>query len=159
MRTQRILIALIGVTAMLALLWQARANADTLGVYQPPVVHQAQWALQQDNPEQAVALLEKRDSELRRWGAQAQGNALICQAYFQLGDYTRAEQACDLAVRASGETNGQYLYNRAVMRLLLGRIDEGVADLKRVAAMNAQEQAAITGLSVAGLGSDLTSQR
>ena len=60
MRTQRILIALIGVTAMLALLWQARANADTLGVYQPPVVRQAQWALQQDNPEQAVPQDDRR---------------------------------------------------------------------------------------------------
>jgi tetratricopeptide (TPR) repeat protein len=139
------MIAIIGVLAMVALLWQARANADTLGVYQPTVVRQAQWALQQNNPEHALALLEKRGGELRRWNAQAQGNALVCQAYFQTGDYVRAEQACDLAVRTSGEANGQYLYNRAVMRLLLGRVDEAVADLKRVSAMNSQ-------VTVSGLG-------
>lgn len=150
MRTQRMLIAMIGVIAMLALLWQARANADTLGVYQAPAVRQAQWALQQGNPEHALALLAKRDGELRRWHAQAQGNTLICQAYFQTGDYARAEQACDLAVRASGEGNAQYLHNRAVMRLLLGRVDEAIADLNKVSAMNAQRTLPSPALSLAG---------
>ncbi|MCB1705915.1 MAG: hypothetical protein KDI17_13705 [Halioglobus sp.] len=150
MRTQRMMIAVIAVTAMLALLWQARANADTLGVYQPPIVRQAQWALQQGHPEHALALLARRDAELRRWQALAQGNTLLCQAYFQTGDYVRAEQACDLAVRASAESNGQYLHNRAVMRLLLGRIDEAVADLNKIAALDAQQAVSSTGLSVAG---------
>lgn len=149
MRTQRMLIAMIGVIAMLALLWQARANADTLGVYQAPVVRQAQWALQQGNPEHALALLAKRDGELRRWHAQAQGNALTCQAYFQTGDYVRAEQSCDLAVRASGETNAQYLHNRAVMRLLLGRVDEAIADLHKVSAMKVQATSPSPALSFA----------
>ncbi len=150
MRTQRMMIALIGVIAMLALLWQARATADTLGEFQAPVVRQAQWALQQDNPERALALLENRQAELRRWRAQAQGNALICQAYFQIGEYDNAERACDLAVRAAGENNGQYLYNRAVMRLLTGRVDEAVADLKSVAAMNSQVMLSSPGFALAG---------
>ena len=101
MIAKRIMIAMIAVITMFALLWQARATADTLGVYHPPVVRQAQWALQRDNPAHALAVLENRTAELRRWRAQARGNALICQAYFQLGDYTRAEHACDLAVQAS----------------------------------------------------------
>lgn len=150
MRTQRMMIALIAVTAMLALVWQTRVAADTLGVYQPTVVRQAQWALQRGNPEHALALLGKRSAELRRWRAEAQGNALICRAYFQTGDYTRAEHACDLAIRTAGETNGQYLYNRAVMRLLLGRVDEAVADLKRVSVMNSQVTVSGAGFSVAG---------
>jgi tetratricopeptide (TPR) repeat protein len=138
MRTQRTLVNLITITAMLTLLllWHNRAAADTLGDYQPTIVRQAQWALQRGNHDHALALLARRGTELRRWGAEAQGNGLICQAWFQKGDYVRAEQACDLAVRAAGEPNGQYLYNRAVMRLLLGRIDEAVADLKGVATMN-----------------------
>ena len=150
MKAQRMMIALLSVIVMFALLWHARATADTLGVYQPMVIRHAQWALQRDNPKHALAVLENRTAELRRWHAQAQGNALICQAYFQLGDYTRAEYACDLAVQASNETNGQYLYNRAVMRLLLGRVDEGVADLKRVSAMNLQVTVWSAGLAVAG---------
>tara|TARA_R110002049_G_scaffold7808_10_gene44113 strand:+ start:3117 stop:3557 length:441 start_codon:yes stop_codon:yes gene_type:complete len=144
------MIASIAVIAMAALLWQARATAQTLGEFQPPVIRQAQWALQHESPERALALLESRSAELRRWRAQAKGNALVCQAYFQTGDYARAEQACDLAFRAAGETNGQYLYNRGVMRLLLGRVDEGVADLKRVSAMNAQVPVATGGFAVAG---------
>ncbi|CAA0101208.1 Uncharacterised protein [Halioglobus japonicus] len=150
MRTQRMMIASIAVIAMVLLLWQTRAAAGTLGEFQPPVVRQAQWALQQENPERALALLEKRTTELRRWRAQAQGSALVCQAYFQMGDYTRAEQACDLAFRTAGETNGQYLYNRGVMRLLVGRVAEGVADLKRVSAMNSQVPLAAGGFAVAG---------
>lgn len=136
MRNQRILINLLAVTVTLTLLWHNRVAADALGVYQPAVVRQAQWALQQGNPDHALALLAHRGAELRRWRAEAQGNALMCQAWFQKGDYARAEQSCDLAVRAAGESTGQYLYNRALMRLLLGRIDEAVADLRRVAIMN-----------------------
>ena len=150
MQTQRMMIATIAVIAMAALLWQARATADTLGEYQPPVVRQAQWALQRDNPEHALALLEKRSAELRRWRAEAQGSALVCRAYFELGDYIRAEQACDLAVQASGESNGQYLYNRGVMRLLSGRVEEGVADLKRVSAMDPEVKVSSADFAVAG---------
>jgi tetratricopeptide (TPR) repeat protein len=150
MKTQRILINVIAVTVMLTLLWNNRAAADTLGVYQPAVVRQAQWALQRGNHDHALALLAHRGAELQRWRAEAQGNGLICQAWFQKGDYVRAEQACDLAVRAAGETNGQYLYNRAVMRLLLGRIDEAVADLKRVAIMNPAAGTITADFSVAG---------
>ncbi|MBK6740165.1 MAG: hypothetical protein IPG64_21205 [Haliea sp.] len=150
MRTQRILIHVIATTIMLTLLWNHRAAADTLGDYQPTVVRQAQWALQRGNHDHALALLTQRGAELRRWRAEAQGNGLICQAWFQKGDYVRAEQACDLAVRTAGEPNGQYLYNRAVMRLLLGRIDEAVADLKRVATMNSSVVALNADFSVAG---------
>lgn len=150
MRAQRIMIALIAVTMMLAMLWQTRANADTLGVYQPTIVRQAQRALQQGNPEHALAVLNRRGTELRRWRAEAQGHALICQAYFQTGDYVRAEQACDQAVATAGEDNAQYLYNRAAMRLLVGRIGEAVADLKRVSAMDSPIAASGTDLSVAG---------
>lgn len=150
MRTQRMMIAFIAVTAMAALLWQTRASADTMGVYQPTILRQAQWALQQGNPEHALAVLERRGTALRRWRAQAQGNALICQAYFQTGDYVRAEQACDLAVATAHEPNGQYLYNRAIMRLLLGRVDEAIADFKRVSVMNSQVAVSRADFSVAG---------
>lgn len=147
MRTHRMLISLIAVTCMQALLWHERASADTFGAYQPTVVRQVQWALQRGNPDHALALLEKRGALLRRWHAEAQGSSLACQAWFQKGDYVRAEQACDLAVRTADEANGQYLYDRAVMRLLLGRIDEAVVDLKTVAAMSQP---------VTGLNADLT---
>ena len=150
MRTQRMMIAVIAVTAMLALLWHARASADTLGVYQPTVVRQAQWALQRDNPDHALALLAHRGAQLRRWRAEAQGNALVCQAYFQKGEYLRAERACDLAVRTDSHASEQYLYNRAVMRLLLGRIDEAVADLKRVGIMRLPLTMLSADFSVAG---------
>ncbi len=150
MRTQRMMISLIAVSVMLALLWQARASADTLGVYQSTVVRQAQWALQQGNPDHALALLAHRGTALRRWRAEAQGHALVCQAHFQNGNYARAEQACDLAVRTAPKANGQYLYNRAVMRLLLGRIEEAVIDLKKVGVLDSPMTVSNTDFSVAG---------
>lgn len=143
MRTQRTLINLLAVTVMLTLPWHNLAAADTLGEFQPTIVRQAQWALQNGNHDHALALLAHRGAELRRWRAEAQGNGLMCQAWFQKGDYARAEQSCDLAVRAAGESSGQYLYNRALMRLLLGRIDEAVMDLRRVAMMNPQAVATL----------------
>jgi len=144
------LITLVAVTSVLALLWHDRAAADGPGQYQPPVVRQAQWALQHGNPDQALALLENRGAALRRWHAEAQGHGLVCQAWFQKGDYAQAEQACDLAVRTAGADDGQYLYNRAVMRLLLGRIDEAVVDLKNVATINPQLSVYDADFTVAG---------
>lgn len=66
MLAQRILINLLAVTVMLTLLWHNRVAADTLGVYQPTVVRQAQWALQHGDPDHALALLARRGAELRR---------------------------------------------------------------------------------------------
>lgn len=113
-------------------------------------MRQAQWALQRDNPDHALALLAHRGAQLRRWRAEAQGHALVCQAYFQKGNYVRAEQACDLAVLTDPQASEQYLYNRAVMRLLLGRIDEAVVDLKRVGVMSLPVTMPSVDFSVAG---------
>ncbi len=135
MRTHRMLITLVAAVSVTALLWQGRAGADTIGDYQPTVLRKAELALQHGHPEHALALLRGRSAELRRWRAVAQGNDLMCRAYFEQGDYPSAERACDEAVLVGGESAWSYVYHRGVMRLLLGRVDEGIADLRRAVSM------------------------
>lgn len=134
MLTHRMLITLIAMSVT-ALFWHARAGADTIGHYQAPVLRKAEVALQNGYPDRALSLLQGRSAELRRWQAEAQGSDLICRAYFEKGDYVNAERACDEAVLAGGESAWSYVYHRGVMRLLLGRVDEGVSDLRRAASM------------------------
>ena len=136
MKTHRKLITLVAALSVTTLLWNAPAGADTLGQYQPTVLRKAELALQHGHPEHAISLLHGRDGELRRWGAVAEGHGLMCRAYFAEGDYANAEHACDQAVLASGEREWSYVYHRGVMRLLLGRVDEGVSDLRRAASMD-----------------------
>jgi tetratricopeptide (TPR) repeat protein len=126
---------LVVAASIIALLWHGPVGADTLGDYQPTVLRKAELALQHGYPDHALSLLQGRGAELRRWRAEAQGSDLLCRAYFEKGDYASAERACDKAVLAGGESAWTYVYHRGVMRLLLGRVDEGIADLRRAASM------------------------
>jgi hypothetical protein len=149
MRINRMLITMIATVSIAALLWQQPAAADTLGDYQLTVLRKAELALQHGHPDHALALLRGRDAELRRWRAVAQGNDLMCRAWFEKGDYVSAERACDAAVLAGGETAWSYMYHRGVMRLLLGRVEEGVADLRWAASMSPSTGAVAAHLAIA----------
>jgi hypothetical protein len=149
MRTHRRLISLVATLSVTVLLWHGPAGADTLGDYQPTVLRKAEAALQHGHPDHALALLRGRGAELRRWRAEAQGSDLMCRAHFEQGDYFSAERACDAAVQAGGESAWSYVYHRGVMRLLLGRVDEGVADLRRAASMGPSTGAVAAHLAIA----------
>lgn len=150
MRTHRMFFNLVVAASIIALFWHGPVGADTLGHYQPTVLRKAELALQHGHPDHALALLRGRSAELRRWRAEAQGSDLMCRAYFQQGDYARAERACDEAVRSGGEFVWSYVYHRGVMRLLLGRVDEGIADLRRAASMGPSTGSVAANLSIAG---------
>jgi hypothetical protein len=149
MRTYRRLIFLAAVMSLSAMLWHGPAAADTFGDYQPTVLRKAELALQHGHPDHVLALLRGRGAELRRWRAEAQGSDLMCRAYFTQGDYVSAERACDAAVLAGGESAWSYLYHRGVMRLLLGRVEEGVLDLRRAASMGPSTGAVAAHLAIA----------
>jgi tetratricopeptide (TPR) repeat protein len=149
MKAHRIFFDLVVAASIVALLWHGPARADALGQYQPTILRKAELALQHGYPDHALALLRGRGAELRRWRAEAQGSALMCRAYFEQGDYASAERACNEAVLAGGESAWSYVYHRGVMRLLLGRIDEGVADLRRAASMDPPVGAMSEDLTVA----------
>ena len=150
MRTHRMLISLVAAVSVTALLWHGPAGADTLGQYQPTVLRKAELALQHGYPDRALALLQGRDAELRRWRAVAVGSDVMCRAYFAKGEYANAERACDTAVLAGGESVLSHVYRRGVMRLLLGRVEEGVADLRRASSMGSPAGSEAANLSVAG---------
>ena len=131
MQTRRLLTSTLAALSVMAALWHAPANADSLGNYRPTSLRKAEVALQHGQADRALALLQGRSTEIRRWDAEAAANDLMCQAWFEKGDYERAERACDAAVAAAGVSNWNYVYHRGVMRLLLGRTDEGIADLRK----------------------------
>jgi hypothetical protein len=149
MRTHRTLNELVAAVSVIALLWQGSAGADTIGHYQPTVLRKAELALQHGYPDHALALVQGRGAELRHWRAEAQGSDLRCRAWFEKGDYVSAERACDEAVLASGASAWSYVYHRGVMRLLLGRVDAGVADLRRAASMGTPSGAMSANLTIA----------
>lgn len=150
MQTHRMLTSVLGALSITALLWHAPVNADAFGQYQPTALRKAEVALQHGQADRALALLQGRATEMRRWGAQAQANALMCQAWFEKGDYVKAERACDAAVAAGGEAIGSHVYQRGVMRLLLGRTQEGIADLRSAGSMSPDSAALTSRLAVAG---------
>ncbi len=147
MRTHRMLFNLVVTASIIALLWHGPVGAETLG-YQPTVLRKAELALQHGYPDHALALLQGRSAEMRRWRAEARSSDVMCRAFFEKGDYASAERSCDKAVRAGGDSAWSYLYHRGVMRLLLGRVDEGIADLRRAASMGPSTGAA--NLAIAG---------
>jgi hypothetical protein len=149
MRTHRMLVSLFAAASISALLWHGPVAADTLGDYQPTVLRKAEAALQHGHPEHTLALLQGRGTEMRRWGAAAQANDLMCRAWFEKGDYAKAERACNEAVLAAGDSAWKYVYHRGVMRLLLGRVDEGIADLRRAGDMNTADGVIPAQLTVA----------
>lgn len=136
MKTQGMLVSLLAAVVITALLWHGPASAATLGEYQPPALRKAEAALQNGYPNRTLSLLQGRGAEMRRWRVEAAASNLMCRAYFEKGDYTKAERACDEAVVVSGDADANYVYHRGVMRLLLGRVDEGIADLRRAGSMN-----------------------
>jgi len=141
--------SLLAAASVAGLLWHGAASADTLDHYQPTALRKAEAALQHGYPERALALLQGRGTEMRRWRTEAAASDLMCRAYFENGDYTKAERACDRAVAASGNSDANYVYHRGVMRLLLGRVDEGIADLRRAGGMNLAHGALPEHLAVA----------
>lgn len=149
MKAHRIVFNLVVAASIMAPLWHGPVGADTIGHYQPTVLRKAEAALQNGHADHALALLQGRGAELRRWRAVAQGYDLMCRAWFEKGDYASAERACDEAVLAGGDSAWTYVYHRGVMRLLLGRVDEGVSDLRRAASMGPPTGADAAHLAIA----------
>jgi len=149
MKTHRPLVSLLAAAAITTALWQLPASAEAFGEYQPTALRKAESALQNGYPDRALSLLQGRAAEMRRWDAQAQASDLMCRAWFEKGDYARAERACDEAVVASGHADAAYVYHRGVMRLLLGRVDEGIADLRRAGGLNTANGAMPANLAIA----------
>jgi len=137
MKSIRILISVIAVAAVTTLLWQSRANADAIEHYRPTLLIKAERALERGNPDRALSLLEGKVDALRRDIYRADGNALVCRARYEKGDYTGAERACDEAVQLGGGPQAwSHLNNRGVMRLLQGRAEDALADFEAAAVLN-----------------------
>lgn len=137
MKSTRILITVIGLAAVTMLLWNARANADAIEHYRPNLLTKAERALERGRPDQALSLLGSRVDSFTHATYQAQGYSLICRAWYEKGDYHKAERACDIAVQLdSGTLAWSHLNNRGVMRLLVGNTGDAVSDFHAAARRN-----------------------
>jgi len=122
---------------MSALLWHSQAGADALDHYQPAPLVKAERALERGDATRALGLLDGRVDTLRAGVERAQGHALVCRARFARGEFDLAERACDAAVEEGGGAAAwSHLNNRGVMRLLLGRSEEALADFHAAERLN-----------------------
>lgn len=137
MKRLKILATTLGVVATTSLLWHSQARADAIDHYQPAYFHKAEQALEQQQPEKALALLTGRLNGLRHTSYKAAGYDLVCRAHYQLGDYATAEEACSRAVSLGGGASAwSYVNNRGVMRLVQGKVQEALTDFEQAASLN-----------------------
>ena len=150
MRGQRVLISVVGVLILSVLMWHGKANADIGARYSPPVLFKAERALDRGNPDRAVELMRGSISESRRRGVKSDVNSILCRAYYQQGDFSLAEQACTQALElgAAGVAWSNF-NNRGVMRLLQGRYEEAIADLRSARRSNPAAKAVRRNLQLA----------
>lgn len=150
MRIHKITLTVIGVVAVMAMLWQARAYADVADHYQTPVLQKAERALESGHPHRAAWLLQEHMESFQRSATRAQGYSLLCRAHIATGNYSLAEQACDAAL-ALGANVGAWSdhNNRGLSRLLLDRFDEAIVDFQRAMQMNPGDKAVRNNLSLA----------
>lgn len=150
MKLTKNLINICVLASVIGVFWSGLANADLRTQYQPPVLLEAERALEGSNPDRALTLLEGSIAELHQATFQAEGHDLICQAYRDKGEYSKAEQACNEAVNLGGSAlNWSYLNNRGVMRLLLGRNDAALEDFRQAAVINPNSRKVRKNMSVA----------
>ena len=137
MQCPRVLLSAAAVAAMSAVLWHSQAGADALDHYQPAPLVKAERALERGDAQRALGLLEGRVDTLRGGVERARGHALVCRARFSQGEYELAERACDAAVEEGGAAAAwRHLNNRGVMRLMLGRSEEALADFRAAERLN-----------------------
>ncbi len=151
MNTLKIVTASLGIIASTALLWHTQAQAEAIDQFQPLFFQQAEKALTQQQPEEALALLEGRVEKLARKSFRAAGSELLCRAHFQLADYATAEASCDQAVRLGGEGDSGWSYfnNRGVMRLVQGNIAGAMSDFEQALRLKPRSEAVQTNAAVA----------
>jgi Flp pilus assembly protein TadD len=131
MRAQRVFISIVGVLTLSVLMWHGKANADIGGRYNPPVLSKAERALERGNPDRAVELMQGSISESPRRAIRSDVNSILCRAHYQQGVFDLAEQACTQALALGGDGAAwSNLNNRGVMRMLQGRYEEAIADLR-----------------------------
>ena len=126
---------LIGLFTLVTLVWHTQLSASVAHSYRlPTVLVQAQRAVEKGNPGRALDLLNGRMENLREPNDKAQAHALVCQAKYQQQDYANAEKSCDMAVN-TGRPSWSHFNNRGVMRFVLGRYEEALADFRQAAAI------------------------
>jgi len=99
LRTAACLVLALVTTLPLA----AATRADGPSRFQPGSLLQAEEALEQGQPERALALLHRQRAILRHSRFRAQAEALSCQAYRQMHDFGNAARVCDAVVAYDGE--------------------------------------------------------
>lgn len=99
MRAMLCLLGVLSITLLLA----STARAENLSRYHPQALIEAEWALEQGEPQRALAHLHRQRAVLRQGRFRAESNALACQAYRQLQDWQEVAQVCNTAIAYDDE--------------------------------------------------------
>ena len=80
---------------LLLVLMSPAARADVLASYQPNALAAAESALEQGEPDRALAHLRAQRAMLSHERFRDQARSIRCRAYQQQGEIARAESACE----------------------------------------------------------------
>ena len=103
MRTAAVVVGVVAST----LLMVSAARAEALSRYQPDALIQAEWALEDSQPERALSLLHRQRTILRFDQFRSQRDSLACQSYLQMEDFQEAAHVCDEGVAYGGHDSFQ----------------------------------------------------
>lgn len=132
------------------LLFNPAAQADVLSHYQPHALVKAERALEQGDPDLALQYLHRQRAILGHERYAAASASITCRALFQKQDFGAAEAACNTAVeRGNYEAMWSHLNNRGAVRLMLGKYDEALVDLRRASRLNPASRDASRNLRLA----------
>ncbi len=96
-------LAIAVVALLLALTFATLARAEALSHYQPQALVDAATALDEGQPERALAHLRRGRAVLRDARFRLQREALECQAYIQLRQAENADRVCNEVVAYDGD--------------------------------------------------------
>lgn len=125
-----IITTLIITAAAVAMLAASPAGADSLTQNQAAEdrLASAERALVRGDAKDALALLADARESARLDGDIARVESLRCRAFYALGEYQAAEDACSIAIDTRTAHWSDY-NNRGATRMLLGDLDGAIADL------------------------------
>ena len=130
------------IPAIAGIILAGTASADALEQFEPAYLGKAQQALEQNQPERALATLAAPEPLPVNRRDLAELHGLRCQALVALDRPLEAINACEAAIETRGSSaTWRFHNNRGVAHLMLDDLDAAETSFKTARALNARSLA------------------